>query len=77
MTLDELKAAQAAVKEQHDNLSNANWVAAELHHLRGKYDQLTELIAKEETNDATDPTGQESNSNNDQGSEAISGSLAG
>lgn len=69
MNEEELIKARDLVKEQHDNLSNANWVAAELHHLRGKYDILNEVIEsiQKEGLDAANSKAKQANSNHNKG----------
>ena len=66
MNKEELIKARDLVKEQHDNLSNPNWVASELHHLRGKYDILNEVIEniEKEERDAADSKVKQANRNN-------------
>jgi hypothetical protein len=73
MNKEELIKARDLVMEQHDNLSNSNWITAELHHLRGKYDILCEVIAtiEKEEQHATDSTKNGPNSDNDQGEQAV------
>lgn len=67
MNLDELIQARDLIKQQFDNLSNANWVAAEQHHLRGKYDILDEVIKEQEKQNAENSEEKPADSNNDKG----------
>lgn len=73
MKVDELKAFRDQLEQQHNNLSNAEWLSNQLKHISAKHELLSQLIdnlEKEETN-ATSPKKRQTNSNNNQGKQTI------
>jgi len=44
MNIDDLNKMKSQIEENYNNLSNPQWVANQLNHLKGKYEILTEVI---------------------------------
>jgi len=65
MNIDDLKRMKSEIETSYNNLSNPQWVASELSHLKGKYEILNQVIEQGEQNATTQSTSKsKSNSNN-------------
>jgi len=70
MTKDYLIKVRSEIEETYNNLSNPQWVANQLSHLKGKYEVLTEVLntLEGEQNATSESTAEsETNSNDNQG----------
>jgi hypothetical protein len=70
MTKDYLIKVRSEIEETYNNLSNPQWVASQLSHLKGKYEVLTEVLntLEGEQNATSESTAEsETNSNDNQG----------
>ena len=65
MNLEDLNKLKSEIETSYTNLSNPQWVASELSHLKGKYEILNQVIAQGEQNATTQSASKsKSNSNN-------------
>jgi len=70
MNRDYLIKVRSEIEETYNNLSNPQWVASQLSHLKGKFEVLTEVInglEGEQNATSESTTESEANSNDNQG----------
>lgn len=63
MNQDDLNKLKSEIETTYNNLSNPQWVANELAHLKGKYEILNQVIAQGEQNATGKSTKSAKNSN--------------